>query len=201
MHSSPSPSSPRRTSSSPLSLPREPRLHPLSDARKSFRAISKRTGSSIVPLFKKIQNSTDGTNSSVSSSYNSPGNSSVRHHGCSMIADAGGVGGEAWTCDGQTNGNFIQFVCPSPWLLDGSGTYSVCRVRWSGRRWSTASYVDVVHIILTRCVPLHPNLVQWLRQVPNHTMALRRQRRPYYGTFQQSNFKGKTNILCIMPNQ
>jgi hypothetical protein len=33
---------------------------------------------------------------------------------------AGGVGGEAWTCDGQTNGiNFIEFVCPSPWFLDG----------------------------------------------------------------------------------
>jgi hypothetical protein len=45
-------------------------------------------------------------------------NSSVRHHGCSMVADAGGVGGEAWTCDGQTNGNFIQFVCLSPLLLD-----------------------------------------------------------------------------------
>ena len=35
---------------------------------------------------------------------------------------AGGVGGEAWTCDRQTNGiNFIQFVCSSPWLLDRSG--------------------------------------------------------------------------------
>ena len=46
--------------------------------------------------------------------------SSVRHHGCSMVADASGVGGEAWTCDGQTNGiNFIQFVCPSPRLLNG----------------------------------------------------------------------------------
>ena len=31
-------------------------------------------------------------------------------------------GGEAWTCDGQTNGiNFILFVCPSPWWLDGVG--------------------------------------------------------------------------------
>ena len=30
--------------------------------------------------------------------------------------------GLAWTSDGQTNGeNFIPFVCPSPWLLDGSG--------------------------------------------------------------------------------
>ena len=38
-----------------------------------------------------------------------------------MVADAGGVGGEAWTCDEQTNGiNFIQFVCPSPWLLDAA---------------------------------------------------------------------------------
>ena len=73
-------------------------------------------------------------------------------------------------------------------------TYSVCLVRWSGRRSSTASYVDVVHVILKRCVPLHPNLVQWLRQVPNHTMALRRQRRPYYSTFQRADFKGKTPI-------
>ena len=72
--------------------------------------------------------------------------------------------------------------------------YSVCLVRWSGRRSSTASYVDVVHVILKRCVPLHPNLVQWLRQVPNHTMALRRHRRPYYGTFQRADFKGKTTI-------
>jgi hypothetical protein len=33
--------------------------------------------------------------------------SSVRHHGCSMLADAGGDGGgEAWTCAGQTNGIF-----------------------------------------------------------------------------------------------
>ncbi len=48
-------------------------------------------------------------------------NSSVRHHGGSMVADAGGVGEEGWTCDGQTNGmHFIQFVCPSPWWLDGS---------------------------------------------------------------------------------
>ena len=38
--------------------------------------------------------------------------SSVRHHGCVMVADAGG---EAWTCNGQTNAiNFIKFVCPSP---------------------------------------------------------------------------------------
>ncbi len=41
------------------------------------------------------------------------------------VTDAGGVGGvggEAWTCDGQTNGmNVFKFVCPSPWLLDGSG--------------------------------------------------------------------------------
>ncbi len=73
-------------------------------------------------------------------------------------------------------------------------TYSVCRVRWSGRRSSTVSYVDVVSTILKRCVPLHPNLVQWLRQVPNHTMALRRQRRPYYSTFQRADFKGKTPI-------
>ncbi len=37
-----------------------------------------------------------------------------------MVADGGGGGGEAWTSDGQTNViNFIQFVCPSPWLLDG----------------------------------------------------------------------------------
>ena len=35
-----------------------------------------------------------------------------------MVADAGGDGGEAWTCDRQTNRiNFIQLVCPSP-LLD-----------------------------------------------------------------------------------
>ena len=34
---------------------------------------------------------------------------------------AGGVDGEAWTCDGQTNTiNFIQFVCQSPWLLDAA---------------------------------------------------------------------------------
>ena len=34
-----------------------------------------------------------------------------------MVADAGCVGGEAWTSDGQTNGiNFIQFVCPSTLL-------------------------------------------------------------------------------------
>ena len=26
----------------------------------------------------------------------------LRHHGCSMVADGGGVG-EAWTCDAQTN--------------------------------------------------------------------------------------------------
>jgi hypothetical protein len=40
---------------------------------------------------------------------------------CSMVADADAVGGEAWTCDGQTNAiNFIQFVSPSPRLLDGS---------------------------------------------------------------------------------
>jgi hypothetical protein len=39
-----------------------------------------------------------------------------------LADDDGGVGGEAWTCDGQTNGiNFIQLVCPSPWWLDGSG--------------------------------------------------------------------------------
>ena len=37
-----------------------------------------------------------------------------------MVVDASGVGGEAWNCDGQANGkHFIQFVCPSPWLLDG----------------------------------------------------------------------------------
>ena len=33
-----------------------------------------------------------------------------------------------------------------------------------------------------------------VRQVPNHTMALRRQRRPYYSTFQRADFKGKTPI-------
>ena len=40
-------------------------------------------------------------------------NSSVCHHHCSMVADAGGVGGEAWTCDGQTNGIilFNSSVC------------------------------------------------------------------------------------------
>ena len=38
-----------------------------------------------------------------------------------MVADSGGVGGEAWTCDAQTNKiNFIQCVCPSPWFLDGN---------------------------------------------------------------------------------
>jgi hypothetical protein len=44
-----------------------------------------------------------------------------------MVADAaGGVGGEAWSCDGQTNGiNFIQFVCPSPWLPAVSTTNSM----------------------------------------------------------------------------
>ena len=37
-----------------------------------------------------------------------------------MLADDGGVGGEAWTCDGQTNGKkFIQLVCPSTLLLVG----------------------------------------------------------------------------------
>ena len=37
-----------------------------------------------------------------------------------MVADAGGVVGEAWTCDGKTNGKFFfKFVCPSTWLLDG----------------------------------------------------------------------------------
>jgi hypothetical protein len=53
---------------------------------------------------------------------------------CPMVIDmdmAGAgfvdVGSEAWTFDGQTNGiNFIQFVCPSPWLLDGSGCWR-CR--------------------------------------------------------------------------
>ena len=35
--------------------------------------------------------------------------SSVRHHGCSMVANARGVVGEAWTFDGQTNRiNFIK---------------------------------------------------------------------------------------------
>jgi hypothetical protein len=39
-----------------------------------------------------------------------------------LDGSTGGVGGEVWTCDGQTNGiNFNPFVCPSPWLLDGSG--------------------------------------------------------------------------------
>jgi hypothetical protein len=37
-----------------------------------------------------------------------------------LLADDEGVGGEAWTCDGQTNGIFfVQFVCPSTLLLDG----------------------------------------------------------------------------------
>ena len=35
-------------------------------------------------------------------------NSSVRHYGGSMVADAGGVGGEGWTCDGQTNGYILS---------------------------------------------------------------------------------------------
>ena len=39
-----------------------------------------------------------------------------------MAADAGGrpavFFGEAWTCDGQTNGIiFILFVCSSPWSM------------------------------------------------------------------------------------
>ena len=51
-------------------------------------------------------------------------NLSVRRHGCSMVADAGGSGGEAWTCDGQTNGIiFIELVCPSPWLLVADTTF------------------------------------------------------------------------------
>ncbi len=49
-------------------------------------------------------------------------NSSVRQLCCTLVADADGVGGEAWTCDGQTNGlNFLQFVCPSTLLHVGSG--------------------------------------------------------------------------------
>ena len=49
---------------------------------------------------------------------------------CSMvwctIVDAGGVGGEAWS-----DINFIQFVCPSPWLLDGSDAGGVGGEAWT----------------------------------------------------------------------
>ena len=47
----------------------------------------------------------------VSSSRNESERMSERH----LPPNSGGVGGEAWSCDGQTNGIiFIQFVCPSP---------------------------------------------------------------------------------------
>ena len=50
--------------------------------------------------------------------------------GARWYADGGGVGGEAWTCDGQTNAiNFIQFVCLSPWLLDGTRMAAVSAVK------------------------------------------------------------------------
>ena len=65
--------------------------------------------------------------------------SSVRHHGCSMVADAGGVGGEAWTCDGQTNGiKFIPFVFPSPWLRDGTIASGAIEPHSSRHFWTTA---------------------------------------------------------------
>jgi hypothetical protein len=62
-------------------------------------------------------------------------------------SDAGGVGGEAWTCDGQTNRiNFIQFVCPSPWLLDGSGCGGV-----GGEAWTCDGQTNGINFIQFVC--------------------------------------------------
>ena len=54
------------------------------------------------------------------------------------------VAGEAWTCDGQTNAiNFIQFVCQSPQLLDGSG-YWRC---WQGEAWTCDGQTNEINFI------------------------------------------------------
>jgi hypothetical protein len=60
-----------------------------------------------------------------------------------MVADGGGGGDEAWACDGQTNAiNFIQFVCPSLWLLDGADGGGV-----GGEAWACDGQTNAINFI------------------------------------------------------